>query len=80
MNRREVLTAMAGMCSAAGVEARLDAIEADKPIRLAIIHCEKPLPQAGLEALHKSWNRMRELSPELPPCVVLDNSLRLELQ
>lgn len=42
MNRREVLTAMAGMCGAAGVEASLDTVDAEKPVRLAVIHCEKP--------------------------------------
>lgn len=80
MNRREVLTAMAGMCGAAGVQAKLDAVTADSPATLAIIHCEKPLSQAALQSLHESWRLMREVAPELPPCIVMENGLRLELR
>lgn len=71
---------MAGMCGAAGIPAKFEAVEADIPVRLAIIHCEKPLTRAAMQNINESWKRMRDLSPDLPPCVVMENGLRLELQ
>lgn len=80
MNRREVMAAMAGMCGAAGVDARMDAVSGDRPVTLAIIHCEKPMPRNGLEAIHAAWERLRKIHKDLPPCVVMEKGLRLELK
>lgn len=80
MNRREVLSAMTAMCGAAGVTARMDVVTADQPVTLAVIHCEKPLPPGSIEALHRSWNRLRELHPDIPPCAVIESGIRLELK
>lgn len=79
MNRREVLSSMAAACGAAGVQARLDLAPAEPRPLLAIIHCEQILPTAALDGIRNSWERLRKLSPEIPPCVVLEKGLRLEL-
>lgn len=80
MNRREVLSAMTAMCGAVGAPARSDVIEGELKATLAIIHLEKPLPQAGINALYESWKRVQEKFPSMPPCIVMEKGLRLELK
>lgn len=78
MNRREVLSAMTAMCGAIGVPARSDVIEGELKATLAIIHLERPVPKAGIDALHESWKRVQEKFPSMPPCIVMENGIRLE--
>lgn len=66
------------MCGAIGVPARSDVIEGELNATLAIIHLERPLPKAGIEALYESWKRVQEKFPTLPPCIVMENGIRLE--
>lgn len=79
MNRRELMAALTGMCSAVGLDAKLDVVAGELKATLAIIHCERRLTPSSLEAIHAAWDRIRKLCPDLPPCIVMENGLRLEL-
>lgn len=81
MNRRQVLQAMGLACSAAGVPhvGELSVYGGERKPMLAVIHSAKTLPASAVEAIRGQWEALRKLSPELPPCVVLDKDLKLEM-
>ncbi|NBW19820.1 MAG: hypothetical protein EBR82_68790 [Caulobacteraceae bacterium] len=81
MNRRELLTAMTSACSAAGLAhaGEFAVYGGERKPTLAVIHSARPLPQAAVEAIREQWERLREMSPDLPPCVVMTAGLTLEM-
>ena len=81
MNRRELLKAITATCSAGGTAHAGDFAVYGGEVKpmLAVIHCPRPLPTAVIESMQKCWGRLRKTSPELPPCVVLDSGIRLEM-
>lgn len=81
MNRRELLKAMTSACSAAGIAhaGELAVYGGERKPTLAVIHAARPLPQEAVEHIRRQWERLRKMSPELPPCVVLDRGLTLEM-
>lgn len=81
MNRRELLKAITSACSAAGIvhAGEFAVYGGERKPTLAVIHSARPLPQDAVEAIRKQWQRLREISPDLPPCVVLDRGLTLEM-
>lgn len=81
MNRRELLKAITATCSAGGIAHAGDfaVYGGERKPMLAVIHCPRSLPAAAVESMQKCWDRLRTMSPELPPCVVLDSGIRLEM-
>jgi len=81
MNRRELLKAITATCSAGGIAHAGDfaVYGGERKPMLAVIHCQKSLPTEAVESMRKCWDGLRKISPDLPPCVVLDSGLRLEM-
>ena len=81
MNRRELLAAMTSACSAAGIAhaGEFAVYGGERKPTLAVIHSARPLPQAAVEAIRDQWQRLRKISPDLPPCVVMEPGLTLEM-
>lgn len=80
MNRRELMAALAACCGAAGLKADVKVVESEPKPLLAVIECQHPLDCEQREAIHAAWNRVRELNPDLPPCVVLDGGLKVTMK
>lgn len=80
MNRREVLSALTAAVGATGLKASVDVVASEPKPMLAVITCERSLPAEAREAISRAWNRLRELEPGLPPCVVMDHGLKLEIK
>jgi hypothetical protein len=81
MNRRQLLQAITATCSAGGLAHAGDfaVYGGERKPMLAVIHCPRPLPAAAVESMRKCWDGLLKMSPELPPCVVLDGGIRLEM-
>lgn len=81
MNRRQVLELLSSAVTASGVASSCDTAvycEEDHPM-LAVIHCSVRLDEHHKEHLRDSWNQARKFDPRIPPCVVMEPGLRLEM-
>jgi len=81
MNRRQLMQAITSACSAAGIpdSGEFAIYGGERNPTLAVIHSHRPLPPEAVESIRKCWDSLRKKSPKLPPCVVLDSGLRLEM-
>ena len=81
MNRRQLMQAITSACSAAGVAhfGEFAIYGGEREPTLAVIHSARSLPPEARESLQKCWDDMRKTIPKLPPCVVMEPGLRLEM-
>lgn len=81
MNRRQLMQAITSACSAAGIPhfGEFAVYGGEREPTLAVIHSARSLPPDAKEAIRECWDALRKKSPKLPPCVVLEPGLRLEM-
>lgn len=81
MNRRELLQIMSavstGLC---GIEATAEIVDTEPRPLLVVIRAKRPISQEAAECLRKSWDRLRELHPEVPPACVLPPDIEIEIK
>jgi len=81
MNRRKIIQSISSACSAAGVPhaGEFAVYGSERKTTLAVIHSAVALKPEQVESIRECWNHLRKASPGLPPCVVLDRGLTLEM-
>jgi hypothetical protein len=81
VNRRQLMQAITSACSAAGIPhlGEFAVYGGEREPTLAVIHSSRSLPPDAVESIRKCWDDLRNKCPKLPPCVVLDAGLRLEM-
>jgi len=81
MNRRKIIQSISSACSAAGVPhaGEFAVYGSERKPTLAVIHSAVVLKPEQVESIRECWNHLRKASPGLPPCVVLDRGLTLEM-
>lgn len=78
MNRREMLSAVAGVAAAANVQGEAQAIDAEPRPLLLVFRLAGRLKSEAKACIREQWESIREHNPGLPILVVIDGGATLE--